>query len=190
MWKNILRVTALAAVLALPLSSLSPVAAARDTGKKPWIHIEVTEDGRDGANIKVNLPLSLIEVALEVAGDELTTAGHIELEECDISVHDMRRMWNELRDAGDADFVTVEEGDERVHIYRRGGFVHVEVDDLDTRGEKVRLEIPISVVDALFDSEEENELNLKGALAELQRTSDGEILSVQDGDQSVRIWID
>ena len=47
MWKNILRITVLAALLALPLSPLPPDAA-WGAGDKPWIHIEVTEDGRDG----------------------------------------------------------------------------------------------------------------------------------------------
>ena len=62
------------------------------------------------------------------------------------------------------------------------------VDDRDTGAEKVRLEIPVGVVDVLFSDDEG--LNLKGALAELNRVNKGQILSVHDGDSDVKIWID
>lgn len=158
-------------------------------GDKPWIHIEITDAGDKDNMVKINLPLSLVEVALEVAEDELAAEGQIELDNCDVSIADMRRMWKELRDAGDADFVTVVEDDERVHIYRKGDNVYVEVDDTSNREEKVRMSIPVHVVDTLFEGDGE-QLNLTGALAELREANKGELLSIQDGDEHIRIWID
>ena len=180
--KRILLASLLA--LALPLSAL-----AQKADRASWIHITVTDDSRHGANVEVNLPLSLVEVALDVAGDEMMEEGHIELD-ADITVADLRRMWHELREAGDGDFVTVEEDDERVKIYRRDDIVYVDIDDLRRDEEKVRLELPVSMVDVLFDTDEDHSLNLKGALAELQNHTGGEVLSVRDGDETVRIWID
>ena len=61
-------------------------------------------------------------------------------------------MWNELRDAGDAEFVSVEGDDETVSVRRVGDKVHVDVDDHED-GDQVRVEVPVSVVDALFSGE-------------------------------------
>jgi len=180
--KRILIACALA--LALPLAAL-----AQKSDRASWIHIQVIDDSRHGANVEVNLPMSLVEVALEVAEDEMMEGGHIEID-ADITVSDMRRMWHELREAGDGDFVTVEEDGERVEIYRRGDLVHIDIDDVRRDEQKIRLEIPVSMVDVLFDTEEEHALNLRGALAELQNHNGGEVLNLRDGDETVRIWID
>ncbi|NKB88225.1 MAG: hypothetical protein GKS06_08400 [Acidobacteria bacterium] len=160
-----------------------------------WIHIRVTED--EGTNVNVNLPMSLITVAMEIAqqhvsdeamdfGDDFD--GRISFgRHHDMEVEDLRKMWQELRDAGDADYVQVEDGDETVNIYRRGERVFIEVDE--DGDEKVRMQVPFSVVDVLLDGEG-NELNLVGALNEMAQNNDGEVLQVNDGDTTVRIWID
>jgi hypothetical protein len=163
---------------------LPPTVRADDT---PWIHIEVM-DG-DDALVRVNLPLSLVDVALEVAEDEMLYEGNLELDNCDVSVADLRRMWKELRDAGDAEFLTVEEDDEIVRIFRKDDFIYVEVDDRHQDDEKVRMEIPVQVIDVLLEGEGET-LNLRAAFAELQKLTGGQIISIRDGSESVRIWIE
>jgi hypothetical protein len=154
-----------------------------------WIHVRVVED--DGAKVSVNLPMSLIEVALEIAekeafeGHGIRMGGH---HGDDFEVEDIRRMWNELRSAGDAEYVTAEEGDETVRIYRQGDRVFVDVDE--DGEEKVRLQVPFSVVDTLLEGEGD-ELNLVGALREMANSNaNGEIIQVKDGDTNVRVWID
>jgi len=174
------------------LLSVGATAHAQTAG---WIHVRVTED--EGTSVNVNLPMSLISVAMELAqkhafdgdmdfGDEFdgrVRFGHGN----DFEVEDIRRMWTELRDAGDADYVQVQDGDENVNIYRRGDIVYIEVDE--DGDDKVRLQVPFSVVDVLLDGEGD-ELNLVGALEEMASSNNGEILQVNDGDTTVRIWID
>ena len=180
------------AIGAAMLLAVGATAQAQDAG---WIHVRVTED--EGASVNVNLPMSLISVAMELAqkhvfdgdmdfGDEFD--GHVRFGHGnDFEVEDIRRMWAELRDAGDADYVQVQDGDENVNIYRRGDTVYIEVDE--DAEDKVRLQIPFSVVDVLLDGEGA-ELNLVGALNEMARSNNGEIIQVNDGDTTVRIWID
>jgi len=174
------------------LLAVGATAQAQDAG---WIHVRVTE--AEGTSVNVNLPMSLISVAMELAqkhafdgdtdfGDEFD--GHVRFGHGnDFEVEDIRRMWAELRDAGDADYVQVEDGDENVNIYRRGDIVYIEVDE--DGEDNVRLQIPFSVVDVLLDGEG-SELNLVGALNEMARSNNGEILQVNDGDTTVKIWID
>ena len=180
------------AVGAAMLLAVGATTQAQDAG---WIPIRVIED--DGTSVNVNLPMSLISVAMELAqkhafdgdfdfGDEFD--GHVRFGHGrKFDVADIRRMWAELRDAGDADYVQVQDGDKSVNIYRRGDIVYIEVDE--DGQDKVRLQVPFSVVDVLLDGEGA-ELNLVGALNEMARSNNGEILQVNDGDTTVRIWID
>jgi hypothetical protein len=174
----------IAGTAAVSLLAASLPALAKDGD--PWIHIEITEKGEN--RVKVNLPLSLVEVALEVAEDEMLFDGALEFDNTELTVEDLRRMWQELRDAGDAEFIDVREDDEHARIYRKGDAIFIDVED-DRGREKVSLEIPVSVVDVLFEGEGET-LNLRGALAELQKVTAGQIVTIHDGDESIRIWIE
>jgi hypothetical protein len=93
-----------------------------------------------------------------------------------------------LRAAGNAEFVTVEEKDQRVRVARQGSQILINVDDLSGKQSKVRIDVPMDVVDALLEGEG-SQLNLEAAIKRLQ-TKRGELIQVQDGDTHVRIWID
>ncbi|MGH9319469.1 MAG: hypothetical protein ACRD21_13010 [Vicinamibacteria bacterium] len=155
----------------------------------PWIHIEVNENKTDPSHVKVNLPLSVVQIALEAAPDKIVDEGRIHLHHVDedIDVEDLRRMWNELKAGGDGELVSVEEKDATVSVRRAGDKVLIEVADA-TDGEKVHVQVPVSVVDALF-SGEGHELNLKDALSALESLR-GDVVRVDDGATKVRIWID
>ncbi len=178
------RLIALAAA-AIVLTGSAAVVQAQESS---WIHIRVDE--ADGAKVNVNLPMSLVEIAMDVAQDHIFDDDHgIDIgRHHDLELADLRRMWEELRLAGDAEYVAVHDDDEHVRIYRQDDTVHIEVDD-DDGDEKVRLQIPFSVVDVLLQGEGD-ELNLAGALREMASANDGQILQVQDGDTDVNIWID
>jgi len=168
------------------LLALAPAAHLAAQATNPWLHVRVEEPGR--SRVHVNLPLNVVEVALEAAPGVLESHGRVRLgrEGKGISVADLRRMWNELKSAGDADLVTVEEKDESVRVARRGGLVEVRV---DRKGrEEVRVEVPVEVVDALLSGEGE-ELNVKAAIRQL-RTRRGDIVRVNDENSTVRVWID
>jgi hypothetical protein len=159
----------------------------------PWIHVEVIEQNEKASTVNVNLPLSMAEVALEVAPDKLVKKGKIKLPNNDISIADLRKLWNELRNAGDAQFVTVKEKDQDVSIARRGDKIEIRVQEAasaekDKKASNVHVDLPVSVVDALLSGEGE-ELNFKNAIAQL-RTQRGDIVRVRDGESNVRIWID
>jgi hypothetical protein len=159
----------------------------RSQGTAPWIHVEVLEDGGNGAKVHVNVPLSLAKVAMDMAPEDVISRTHVRLENDDWTVADIRRLWSELKKAGEAEFVTMEEGDESVRVFRKGErlFVHVDGDG----GETVRVEVPLSLVDALL-SGPEDELDLAAALDELQKMDGGEIVRVEDGGDLVRVWIE
>jgi len=175
--------TLLAALLTLPFGAI-PLQA-----QTPWIHIEVDENEAGASHVKVNLPLSVVQIALEVAPDKIVNDGRIHIHHIDedLGVEDLRRMWNELRSAPESEWVSVEQRDETVRIRRQDEQVLVEVDHRKD-GEKVHVQVPLAVVDALFSGEGQ-ELNLKEAISELKSLR-GDIVRVEDGETTVRIWID
>ncbi len=163
---------------------------AQQTANAPWIHIAVVEEGNKGTAVKVNLPLSAAEVALSVAPDKIAQNGRLNLKNKDISVADLRKVWKELRATGDAQFVAVEEKNQTIAISRAGRMVQIRVNDTSKteKAQTVHVDVPVSVIDALLAGEGE-QLDIKNAIAQL-RTERGDIVSVRDGANNIRIWID
>jgi hypothetical protein len=177
---NALKAGAMAALL---FAATTPLFA-----QTPWIHVEVNEGADRASHVKVNLPLSLVEVAMEAAPEKVLERGHLRLDsDDDVDVEDLRRMWKELRATGDSELVSVEKEDETVSVRRQGDLVLVNVDDRK-ENEKVQVQVPVSVVDALLSGEGQ-ELNLKDAISALKSLR-GEIVRVDNGNDKVRIWID
>lgn len=187
---------------------VAPLTKGRSAEADPWIHIRVVESGEEAARVEVHLPLSLMTLGLDMVPDSVLVEGRLRLRNSDVSVSDLRRIWNELRAAGDADFVTVEKAGETVRVSRSGDRLLVSVEkkavareqDLAPRGpaapgdrenadaEGVRIEVPVAIVDALLAGQG-NQLDVGGALAQLGAFR-GEVLRVRDGGSDVRIWID
>lgn len=170
---------AIAAVLAVP-------AALHAQEEASWIHVRVDEE--DGAKVRINLPISMVDVALETARKEGLDDAHMHWKgHGDMSIQDLRRMWQEMRDAGDAEFVNVQDGDEHVRVFRKGDRVYVQVDE--EGDEKVRIEMPTEVADALLSGEGET-LDVRAAVDKLARRGAHELVRVRDGAETVRIWVD
>jgi hypothetical protein len=176
------------AALALALALTGAASALKAQGT-PWIHVEVIEKGDGGDKVNVNLPLALAEVALEVMPKDVTEKVTSKFQEKGITLADLRKLWAELKNTGNAEFVTVESDDETVRVVREGPVIQVRVNDSkNDRDEQVQVDIPIEVVDALLSGEGE-ELNLPAAVQQL-RNRRGDIVNVRDGENTVRVWID
>jgi hypothetical protein len=172
-------------VLALFLTGLvGPLTAQK---KDPWFHVEVKENKTEPEYVKVNLPMGMVDVALNVIKDKKFRKGHFKLPTDEVSVADMRKIWSELKTAGNAEFVTVQRKNETVRVAKDGGYILVKV--TEAKQPKVDLKVPVGVVDALLAGSGD-ELDIKGALLAMQKQNAGEILTVNDKDTQVRIWID
>jgi len=180
--------------LAALATAAAPVAAQTAT---PWLHVRV-EEAKDATKVAVNLPLSVVEAVLKASPEMIERHGKIHLgREHGLKLADLRKVWKELAAVGDAELVTVESDDENVKVQRKGDVVLVLVDQkprtdkegkATKRGEQVRVEVPVSLVDALLSGEGE-EANIEAAVTELRKRR-GDIVRVQDDDSHVRVWID
>ncbi len=175
----------------LLIVGIALIAAAPLVAQTPWIHVEVDETGDDQSRVNVNLPLSVVRVAMQAAPERFIDDGRVHLNhfDQDLDVEDLRKLWTELRDSGNAEFVTVEEEDETVRIRRDGNYIRIDVEERSGNSpERVHVDIPVAVVDALFSGDGDS-LNLEDALSELS-SERGDVVRVDDGETKVRIWID
>jgi hypothetical protein len=74
-------------------------------------------------------------------------------------------------------------------VARSEGFLLVDVDETRGDRERVEIKVPITVIDALL-SGEGDELNLAAAIRALDAHGSQQLITVDDDDSQVRIWVD
>ncbi len=174
-------------VAAAALLFLGGLPVAQDA-PQPWIHVEVAGGDEEG-NVSVNLPLAAAEVLASMIPPERIGGGEIQLTDTGVSVSipAVRKMWSQLMDAGDAEFITIEHEDDTVRVARSGDEIEVRM----ARGgeaETAEMRLPVAVVDALLSGDGDS-LNLRAALDRLSELR-GDIVRVREDDRRIRVWID
>jgi len=205
-----MRKSVLSGVGLLGVLALLPAAGATAQTSAVWLHVRVEETLKP-SKVTVNLPLTVVEAALDAAPELIEKHGKMHVGGHDgMKLADLRRVWRQIAGAGDAEFVTVDSDQEDVKIRRKGDLVQILVSQkaaasAATKAEaekpakveaapqarqhgEVRVELPVSVVDALLSGEGE-QWNVRAAVAELQKRR-GDIVRVNEPDSQVRIWID
>jgi hypothetical protein len=169
----------------LALALAAPAAAAGRSDL--WLHVKVDDDD---ARVRVNVPLSLVEEMLPAIEVDELRGGKLRIDAIDtgeLEGVDLRELWRAVNELGDTEFVKVDGDDEQLRVYKEGDLMRLDVEgDGD---EKVAIRIPLDVVGALF-SGEPGELDLLAALAALGRHTGTDLITVQNGDKQVRVWVD
>ena len=171
------------AVVALALVGAGALAAADND---LWLHVKVEED--DATKVTVNLPMSVVGKALPMLPQEHLDASHMHLDEMDLSIAEMRELWQEVQSTPDVTFVTVEEGNETVRVWKEAGYLMVSVVE-GNGGDNVEVRVPARVVDALLSGEGE-ELDLVAGMEALVDEGEGQLVQVTGDGESVRVWVD
>ena len=176
--------TWIAVSLLAVLFSLSSSAAS-----DKWLHVRVEDNGPRGERVNVNLPLDLIERMLPLISVDDLRGGKLELDD-ELGGIDLRELAVALRDAPDADSVTVQSDDQNVRVSKEGDYLLVRVEERGRNSsEKVRVRLPLAVVDALVGGDP-HELDLVAALHALSEYADETLVDIESDDGSVRVWID
>ena len=170
------------------LSLAVPLAA---SASDRWLHVQVDDRSSGGAEVLVNLPLSLIESAFTLIPEEvsrdLSTELRIELNDAGFSLDELRTLWDEIRAGEDAIYLTVREDDHNFHVRKSGDWLLVESDE--SSDTQIDVRFPLPVVDALL-SGPDGRLDFSAAIRALADYDEGDMVTVRDGDTTVRIWVD
>lgn len=156
-----------------------------------WLHVKVDGGRRGTEKVEINMPLSMIESFAPMLQGRVRDDGRghrVRIDDRDYDVAELRRIWRELEDGPDATYITVNEPDSKVRIAKRGSYLVMTAVERDD-GENVEARIPIPVMGALL-SGSGGGLDIAGALRELARFGEGELMTVTSDEETVRIWID
>ena len=151
-----------------------------------WFHVRVDE--ADGAKVTVNLPVSMIEKAIQMIPEEHLSDHGMLFSDHEMTPAQLRELWMELRDSPDMTFVKVEEEGEDVKVWKESVLLYVSVIE-EKDNEKVDVRVPFAVVDALL-SGNEDELDIEAAINALVQEGEGELVTVTSDDDNVRVWVD
>jgi len=169
------------------------------SGEERWLHVAVNCKDEKGERVRVNIPISLARTVLTSVQHGRLNRGIVRIEHAHMDDVDIRAILKAVKAAQDGEFVTVEGRDTNVQVRKQAGMLLIHVVDKSGRHhinhakpageENVDVRVPMEVADALF-SGAPDELNVGAALDLLSRHQPLELVSVQDGESTVRIWMD
>ena len=172
---------------AKPAPSRSSAAA---ENAERWLHVRViSTDGR-GETVRVNLPLELAEKVLPAVNHDRLHNGKVRIDPSEMNDVDLRALMEAIHTAKEGQYVTVEGDDNHVRVAKEGNHLTIHVRDKSaSKKSQVEVKVPIKVIDALL-SAGKDELDLVAALHALGAQGDTELVSVQDSENTVKVWLD
>jgi len=192
----------LAASLLAAVVLLAPVAAAqaspasgssRNTSASShdrWLHVRVSNPGKNEETVRVNVPLELAEKVLPTINKDRLHSGKVRFDDVDCHGVDLGGRRIIKKKTKDGEFVTVQNKDSDVRVAKQNGYLFVHVFEKNRpKHSQVEVKVPMKVVDALF-SAGKDELDLVAALHALSAQGDTELVSVKDEENTVRVWLD
>jgi hypothetical protein len=180
MKRRVLTLVAIAALLAAP--------AAYGSDDTRWVNVHVTEHSSN-TNVEVHLPLNLVLTVLRNVDVENFHGGHVDFEldeDMDINFPEILQA---VKDAPDGKFVTVTSDEADVNVHKQGGTLYVDVNQKEDEMAKVKVTVPMEMMDALSFGEE-NTLDVAALLESFDKLPDGNLVTVTSQEANVRVWIE
>jgi acid phosphatase class B len=194
---GVLALAAIAVPLAnstkVPLAAV-PAQATQAAKSDRWIHVRVVNKDAKGETVRVNVPLDMAEKVLPAFTHKNFRNGKVRFTEVNLHDIDVRALLDAVRTSRDGEFVTVQSHENDVRVAKQSGFLLVNVTEhnaarTDKVGGRVEVRMPITVVNALL-SGPKDELDLVAGIRALATQPDMELVSVQDKQNTVRVWLD
>lgn len=187
--KQIARLAPLAAAAAL-LAAGAPDVAARGR-EVTTLHVQVTEDDGDSPKVRMEMPVALLQALVRSIDIEDLSPDHV-VRELESEGIDLRRFWEEIRDADIREFFTLETEEANVRAWREDGLFQVRIDADEgfhgRDGTHVEISIPETLMDLLLD---DSGTDPEDVIADLLRHGPMTLVEVKTDDgESVKIWID
>ncbi len=180
------------ALLAMGLLTIGGLRAqtAQANQNDRWLHVRVDDSGGKGEMVRVNIPLGLAEVIIANVDHDRLHHGHVNIGHADLNGVDLRAMLDAVRNSHDGEFVTVKSHEHDVRVAKENGHLVINATEWKNGSKnEVLVRVPMAVVDALV-APGSHDLDIVAALRALASHGDTELVSVKDGKQTVRVWLD
>src|SRR5580700_8647414 len=182
-----MRIATVLCVLAAGLTAL--VGSALAAPAEEYLHVNVQDPTNDG-NVNVNVPLSMAEKILPAINNHDLHDGKVSIHSAELNGLDVPALLDAVRTAPDNEFVTVKDKDSDVRVAKANGNIIVHVIDKKNKGQTVDVTVPLQVVDALFSTAKNDELDVTAALRALSDAGDVLLVTVQGSSEKVRVGVD
>ena len=173
--------------LSILIPALCLFAFTAQAASKEWLHIHVDEKRNEKERVRINIPISLIEVMVPLVEEKAIKDGQIRFDNKEISASELRQIWKTIKEEGDTEYLSVEKHGEKVRVFTSGNFLMVQSDK--ESNEKVNIKIPLAVVDAMLSGNGDR-LNFVAGIKALRESGIRELISVESDDSTVMVWID
>jgi hypothetical protein len=183
------RILAVLILTGATAASTVPTVLAAAPATERYLHVRVN-DSKEGESVSVNVPLSIAEKVLPTVNKGKLQNGMVHIDNADFNDVDIKGLLDAIRTTPDNEFVSVKQKDEDVRVAKSGGNLIIHVIQKDKDAEKVDITVPLKVVDALFSTSKNNEVDVAAALRMLSDAGDSLLVTVQSATQHVRIWVD
>ena len=157
-----------------------------------YLHVRVNNP-MTHESVRVNVPLSLAEAVIPAIDHNQLHKGKVRLGHIDANGVNLKQLMEALKTAPEGEFVTVQENEEDVRVAKEHNQLVVHVVDKGQKKakENVDVTIPWSVAQALASNiDDDNQLNIVAGIKALEEAGDVTLVSVADGDETVRVWVD
>jgi len=183
-----LRRVALALALAMPLMVLaaSPARASASHDDLVWLRLEAQGLDHDDARVMIKVPLSLIEVVIDSV-DKKGFLNEIEREHPSL---DIAKMWRKIRKLDLEEFMTIETEKESVRVWKDLDFFRVNITEMDHDEAKVKLQIPLELMDYVFEANDSGRFDFHEMLDQIRHHLPLTLVQVDERDKSVRVWLE
>lgn len=171
-------------IFAAALLAAAPLGAA-DPDR--WLNVNVL-DKSDGTKIEVHLPIQLVVAVLNSVDAENFHGGKVQLDIEDADI-DWPQLLAAVKGAPDGEFVKVDAPDAKVQVSKRAGTLYVNVVETAEDHATVNVTLPMAMIDALkFD--DANQIDMAALLTGLDQLPDGDLVTVEADDATVRVWVE
>lgn len=177
-----------AVVFLILAAALAPLAAQVATTDR-WVHVRIEKTGEDGESVRINAPISVALKVLPAIHSHELRDGKVKIHDAHINGVDVRMVLEAIRGLGDGEFITIQGKAENVRVAKEKGYLIVNMDEQTGSRDKIRVKIPLRIVDALL-SGAEDELDLLAGVQALNDYGEELVVSVESQDESVRVWVD
>jgi hypothetical protein len=161
-----------------------------------WIHVRVISTDAKGENVRVNIPMSFAEKIIPTICARKFHDGRVNFDG-HINDVDLRSIFEAIKTAPDNEFVSVQGRDQDVRVAKSGGNLLIKVHEKNSykhgeksdHGQNVDVKVPLVVVQALL-SGNKDELDIMAGVRALSALGSVDLVNVNDGEQTVRVWTD
>jgi len=158
-------------------------------GADLFLHVDLQEFD-DGAHVRVNLPMAVVEKGITLMPRPFHVDGHITIGDLRLSRFDLEHLYEAVRDLAPDAAAELRIDRRRVEVSKTDGQVMV-VAGKAWRWwqEDVRFSLPVLVLAAFLDGES-RDLDLVAGLRVLADREGSIVMEVDNGRSEARVWVD